>query len=102
MRHSSYLVAVAAGCMTFLAGAASADSPSPTPSATDAEITQRVMGKLSVDDPTLARLLQVSTKDGVVTLSGLAYTGADALKALRDARSVAGVTKVRNRMSLQQ
>jgi osmotically-inducible protein OsmY len=87
-----------AGSLALVAGMAFADAPAPQ--ATDSQITDRVMGKLSVDDPQLIKRVQVETKDGVVTLSGRAYTGGEMAKALRDAGSVAGVVKVQNRMSM--
>ncbi len=101
MKRVNAFVVAAVGCTAFLAGVAfAADNGSAAPS--DAQITQRVMGKLSVDDPQMVRYIQVSTKDGVVTLSGLALNGLDEAKALKDASSVEGVVKVENRLSLDQ
>ncbi len=100
MKRTSTFIAVAVGCAAFVAGVAFA-ADSGAPPASDAQITQRVLGKLAVDDPQLVRLIQVSTKDGVVTLSGLAFNGMDEAKVLRDAASVEGVVKVENRLSLQ-
>jgi osmotically-inducible protein OsmY len=88
-------LAVLAG-VGFSASAHSADAVS------DQQLTGRVMGKLAVDDPQIARLVQVSAKNGVVTLSGTAYTGQQALKALKDAESVAGVVKVQNHLAIEQ
>ncbi len=96
MNRSKMFVAAVAGYLTLAGGLAVAD-----PSA-DTQITDRVVGKLSVDDPQIAHRVQVETKDGVVTLSGTAYTGAQALKALKDAQSVAGVVKVQNHLSVAQ
>jgi osmotically-inducible protein OsmY len=99
MKRPNTLVAAAAGCAAFLAGVAfAADSGQPN----DAQITHRVEGKLQVDDPQVARMIQVSTKDGIVTLNGLTFNGADEAKVLRDAESVEGVVKVDNRLSIQQ
>jgi osmotically-inducible protein OsmY len=55
-----------------------------------------------VDDPDVAKHLSVETKDGVVTISGHAFTGSQAGKVLRDAQSVSGVVKVQNHISLTQ
>ena len=96
MKRSTVFVAAVAGYLALAAGLAVAD-----PSA-DAQITERVVGKLSVDDPQIAHRVQVETKEGVVTISGTAYTGAQALKALKDAQSVAGVVKVQNHLSIAQ
>lgn len=101
MKRAHCFVAVAAGCAAFLAGVAFADNGS-APPASDATITHRVMGKLSVDDPQVARMIQVSTKNGIVTLNGVTYNGMDEAKVLRDAESVEGVVKVENRLSIQQ
>lgn len=100
MKRAHCFVAVAAGCAAFMVGVAFAANGS-APQASDATITHRVMGKLAVDDPEVARLIQVSTKDGVVTLNGLTFNGADEAKVLRDAQSVEGVVKVENRLSIQ-
>jgi len=95
-RTKSFFAAAVVGCLS-LAGVALADAP-----VNDSQITDLVMGKLSVDDPAIVKRVQVSTKDGVVTLSGRANTGSEAAKALRDASSVAGVVKVENHLQLQQ
>ncbi|MGH8227239.1 MAG: BON domain-containing protein [Steroidobacteraceae bacterium] len=102
MKRVNYFVAAAAGCTAFLASVAFAGSNSNAPHANDTQITHRVMGKLSVDDPEVARLIQVSTENGIVTLKGLVYNGEDEAKVLRDTRSVEGVVKVENRLSIQQ
>lgn len=103
MKRAHCFVAVAAGCAAFLTGVAFAGTGTThTPKASDATITHRVMGKLAVDDPEVARGIQVSTKDGVVTLKGMTFNGADEAKVIRDAESVEGVVKVKNRLSIQQ
>jgi hyperosmotically inducible periplasmic protein len=101
MKRVNVFVAAAAGCAAFLASVAFADS-SGGAQVSDAQLTHRVMGKLAVDDPQLASRIQVSVKDGVVTLSGLTYNGLDAAKALRDAGSVEGVVKVENHLTIEQ
>lgn len=100
MKRPQYFVAVAAGCAALLSGFAFAGQSSSAP-VSDATITQRVMGKLMDDDPEVAHLIQVSTKNGVVTLNGLAYNPMDEAKVIRDAESVEGVVKVKNRMSVR-
>jgi osmotically-inducible protein OsmY len=101
MKRAHCFLAVAAGCAAFLTGVAFAGDGG-APQASDATITHRVMGKLAVDDPEVARMIQVSTKDGVVTLSGLTFNGEDEAKVIRDAQSVEGVVTVKNRLSIQQ
>lgn len=101
MKRAHCFLAAAAGCAAFLTSVAFAGGSSTTPKASDATITHRVMGKLAVDDPEVARMIKVSTKDGVVTLNGMTFNGADEAKVLRDAQSVEGVVKVKNRLSIQ-
>jgi len=100
MKRAHGFLAVAAGCAALLTGVAFAGNGS-TPQASDATVTHRVMGKLAVDDPEVARMIQVSTKDGVVTLTGLTFNGDDEAKVIRDARSVEGVVSVKNRLSIR-
>jgi osmotically-inducible protein OsmY len=95
-RTKSFFVAAAVGCLS-LARVAFADAP-----VSDSQITDRVLGKLSVDDPSVVKHVQVETKDGIVTLTGYAHTGPEAAKALHDAGTVAGVVKVQNRIALAQ
>jgi len=99
MTRNKSFVAAAAGCLALLASAAFAENASDAQAVPDSQITNRVMGKLGVDDPDAVRLVQVATKDGIVTLSGKMYTAMQAAKVLRDAQSVAGVVKVQNRLT---
>jgi hyperosmotically inducible protein len=96
MTRIQTLIAAAAGCLALLGVAQSAEPVS------DSQITDQVVAKLSQTNPDQARRLQVSTKDGVVTLSGAATSGNAAFKAIQQARSVEGVVKVENRLSIQQ
>ena len=100
------ILALAAGCLVFGVHAALADDAPGAASApaasNDAFITEAVKGKLSVDDPQIARNIQVETKDGVVTLKGFAFAPSAVIKAMRDAESVRGVVKVQNHIQLQQ
>jgi osmotically-inducible protein OsmY len=84
------------GCLS-LTGIAFADAP-----VTDSQITDRVMGKLTVDDPAVAKRVQVATKDGVVTLTGVANTSVEALRVIHETESVSGVVKVQNRLAVRQ
>lgn len=101
MTRTNSFVSAAVGCLALLAGAGISVSAHAA-DVSDSQLADRVTGKLAVDDAAIARLVQVSAKDGVVTLSGTAYTGQQALKALKDAESVAGVVKVQNRLAVQQ
>ena len=97
------ILALVAGCLVFGAHVALADDAAGgSAPASDAFITEAVKGKLSVDDPQIARNIQVETKDGVVTLKGFAFAPSSVIKAMRDAESVRGVVKVQNHIQLQQ
>lgn len=102
MVRSKVIVSMAAGCLAVLVGAGFVTSAHAADSVSDSQLTGRVKGKLAVDDPQVAGLIQVSAKDGIITLSGTTYTGQQVLKVLKDAQSVAGVVKVQNRMSVEQ
>ena len=64
--------------------------------ASDQEITQSVKDKLATSVPQIARRIEVTTHDGVVTLTGTTLTTNYMLSVLQQARSVQGVTKVEN------
>jgi osmotically-inducible protein OsmY len=67
----------------------------------DQQITQQVKEKLASKDPQIAPRIEVTTRDGVVTLRGVAFTPQYILDALRDAGSVQGVTKVENHLAYE-
>ncbi len=67
---------------------------------TDAQITERVKSKLFEKDREIAARIQISTQEGVVTLSGSALTPQYEINAIRDASKVDGVVKVHNRLTL--
>lgn len=67
--------------------------------ASDQEITQSVKDKLATSVPQIARRIDVTTHDGVVTLRGTTLTANYMLSALQQARSVQGVTKVENHLA---
>lgn len=95
------LFAALVGSVWLLGGAAiAADSPSVQPGS-DAQITDQVTAALRQIDPTVGRRLVVMTESGVVTLTGQTSPGF-ARSALQAAKSVPGVTKVRNRMAVLQ
>ena len=98
MTRTKFLVAAAAGYIALFSGIVLADGAP----LTDEQITERVVGKLSVDDAAVAKRLQVDTKEGVVTLSGNALTAAAVVRAVKDAESVVGVVKVQNHLTIRQ
>jgi osmotically-inducible protein OsmY len=100
MNRVSSFVAVA-GLMLLGSSAMAQSSPSEQPVG-DSQISDQVVAALRRTDASLVRRLEVSTKDGVVTLSGHATSVQAAMKAVQTARNVPGVTKVRNQLSMTQ
>lgn len=68
----------------------------------DATISTRVKTVLLNDPDVGARRIEVSTQQGVVTLSGVARTEAEAQKALTLARGVRGVRDVRSALKVEK
>ncbi len=64
----------------------------------DQQITEQVKQKLSMDDPSMAPHIMVTTRDGVVTLRGTEMPKDDILNAMHDALSVEGVVRVDNQL----
>jgi osmotically-inducible protein OsmY len=65
----------------------------------DAQITERVKSTLFDKDREIAPRIQISTQDGVVTLSGNALTPQYAIDVIHDASKVDGVVKVENHLT---
>jgi hyperosmotically inducible protein len=61
---------------------------------TDTEINDKVKSKISSDQTTANSDINVSTRDGIVTLRGNLQTEAEADAAIEDANSVTGVKDV--------
>jgi hyperosmotically inducible periplasmic protein len=68
----------------------------------DAELTSRIKGALVDNDATQARRIHVSTRNGVVQLSGFVDSEEIQEAALLTARSVHGVKEVRNDLALRR
>jgi osmotically-inducible protein OsmY len=84
--------------LLLLLGSAAYAQTSTQP-ANDSQISDQVAAALQRADPTLVVHLEVTTKDGVVTLSGQTRSPQDAIKAIQAAHTVPGVTQVRNRLT---
>lgn len=67
----------------------------------DATITTKVKAAILKDSELSALEINVETFKGVVQLGGFVSSQAHASKALRVARSVKGVTRVENKMSVK-
>jgi len=99
MNRVSSFVALAASAVLLASAAYAQSSAAP---ASDSQLSDQVAAAVRQNNPNLVVGLDVSTKDGVVTLSGQTRSAQDAMKALQAARRVPGVTKVVNRLSSTQ
>src|SRR5215470_17704388 len=70
-------------------------------SAADSAITAIVKSKLAVDNETSSANINVDTKGGVVTLTGVVMTQANKEQAERIARNTEGVTRVINNVTVE-
>jgi hyperosmotically inducible periplasmic protein len=88
-----------ASALAAAGGAWAADAmKSADPPIRDSKITKLVRSELHKD--TVASGIKVKTRDGVVQLSGIVATQADREKAEQDARGVAGVSDVKNDLTV--
>ncbi len=69
--------------------------------AADSAITAVVNNKLAVDNETSSANINVDTKGGVVTLTGVVMTQANKEQAERIARNTEGVTRVINNVTVE-
>lgn len=67
----------------------------------DATITSGVKAKIAADSPALANAVNVTTAEGVVTLTGAVDSDAIKAKVEQDAKSVAGVKSVVNHLTVK-
>jgi hyperosmotically inducible protein len=66
----------------------------------DGALTAKIKSKMALDDTVEARAIDITTRDGVVTLSGRVATEAEHAKALQLARETDGVKQVVDQMSV--
>jgi osmotically-inducible protein OsmY len=97
MNRAKSLVALVGSFMLLTSAAFAAD-----PTVSDGQITSQVVSAVRAIGPDIVQRLQVTTKDGVVTLGGRVRSVQSMAKALAAAESVPGVSKVLNRMSVTQ
>jgi hyperosmotically inducible protein len=64
----------------------------------DGALTAKIKSKMALDDSVEARRIDVSTTNGVVTLSGTVRSGAERQRAVQLARETAGVKSVTDRL----
>ena len=67
----------------------------------DSVITSKVKGAMAIDKDVSSRDISVTTNDGVVYLSGVAHSRAEAQEAVQVARNVAGVRSVQNEIEIR-
>ena len=60
----------------------------------DGALTAKIKSKMTLDDLVQARSIDVTTKSGVVTLSGTVHSTAEHDRAVQLAKETAGVTRV--------
>ena len=104
MNHFNRIFVAAAVALTLLAATGCASSPNHEGTGEyidDSLVTSKVKAAF-LDDPTLSSgEINVETFKGVVQLSGFVNSKADINKAVTVARSVSGVTSVKNDMRLK-
>ena len=61
---------------------------------TDAGMSAKIKSKMALDEVVRARTIEVSTTDGVVTLTGTVQSVAERDQALKLARDTKGITRV--------
>jgi hyperosmotically inducible periplasmic protein len=102
MKASKASISAVALCCTFMAGAAFANDDDSRQPVTDTVITTKVKAELAAEDETKARNINVTTENGVVRLSGMVDSAAEKKEAEKEARSVEGVTKVDNQLTVKR
>jgi hyperosmotically inducible periplasmic protein len=98
VKRVSLLVA-AATCALTASGVFAADTDHPVK---DTYITTKVKAELAKDSSTKAHEIKVTTKDGVVALSGTVGSKAEKEKAETDARGIKGVVDVNNGLEVKE
>jgi osmotically-inducible protein OsmY len=101
LKRLSSSVAVLANVLLMFGSTLPVAAQSSVQPATDMQITGQVVAALSRIDDQQAHRLRVTTRDGVVTLTGPVSPGV-AAHALSAGKGVPGVVKVRNSMSITQ
>jgi hyperosmotically inducible protein len=97
------------GCTSMVVGGAAAggyatanDGRAASQATDDASITSTINTRFVRDDLVRAVEIQVETRQGVVTLTGMVDSPEASLRALQLARSTPGVRRVDSRMKVRQ
>lgn len=91
---------VMAGSMLTASVALAKPAPLTVGAKRDSQITRQLRRELSRQMPDSTYRIRISTKNGVVTLSGLANSGESELKAVHDAQVIHGVRRVKDHLSV--
>jgi hyperosmotically inducible protein len=67
----------------------------------DASLTAKIKSKMALDDLVQARNVDVDTRNGVVTLSGVVVSEAERQRAVQLAKETSGVTSVNDRLTVR-
>jgi osmotically-inducible protein OsmY len=95
-------VSVAAIVASLAIGASSAFAYGSDHPIEDSVLTTKVKAKLVEDNTTKARHINVTTKNGVVTLSGTVDSTTEKDAAAQDAQKVEGVASVDNQLTVKE
>jgi hyperosmotically inducible protein len=99
----AWITALGAACVLVASGAFANDAVGKSDQPmTDTVITTKVKAELTKDDTTKAREISVTTKNGVVHLSGVVDSITAKQKAEEDARAIKGVVDVSNNLNVTQ
>lgn len=102
MNEQMTLMIAGAVCCAGAASGAWAESSRSDQPVADALITTKVKTELAQDAATEATHISVTTRDGVVSLTGTVNSEAEKNKAEQDARSIDGVVSVTNNLEVIQ
>lgn len=91
-------LAIGIALVALLAGCASSGRRSPSARPPDAQIQAEVRAELEADRRVDAAAIEVASRDGIVTLSGVVADLDQVRRALRIAARVDGVTQIVNRL----
>ena len=101
VRNSKGLGLIATLIASNIVACSTSPPSSPAHSAADAATATRVQAALAAQPKLFARDIVVSVNDGVVNLSGMAWSDDDIETAQRVASAVPGVKSVNNQISLE-
>ncbi len=98
MTARKMLIAATAACWALAASASFAGEGKNDQPLTDSMITTKVKAELALDKTTYATDINVTTKDGVVSLNGAVASEAEKDQAEVNAKKIDGVVAVTNNL----